>query len=189
MSAAKVFIAGSRSLSRLNQNLSRRIDNIMNQGLTVLVGDANGVDKTVQQYLRAKRYAAVIVFCMESGCRNNVGKWATRTIAAADPSRRDSAYYATKDRAMAVEADYGLMLWDAKSRETLTNIVHLVRQGKSVVVYVAPKRSFQVLRHPDQLNEMLRRFDPGVLHRIDLELDSLGTSVGLGCQAEPPPFF
>ena len=88
----KVFIAGSRRLSRLNNDVKRRIDNIVDKGFPVIVGDANGVDKAVQQYLSSRNYTNVVVFCMEGGCRNNVGAWPMRTIRAADPGRRDIAY-------------------------------------------------------------------------------------------------
>src|SRR6266478_6055452 len=99
----KVFIAGSRRLSKLSKDVKCRIDNIMDKGLTVIIGDANGVDKTVQKYLSAERYSNVIIYCMQGGCRNNVGMWPTRTIAASNPGRKDFAYFATKDRAMVEE--------------------------------------------------------------------------------------
>ena len=84
-SKPKVSIAGSRRLSRLGADVWRRIDNIIDRGFAVLVGDANGVDKAVQQYLVNRRYANVMVFCMEGGCRNNVGDWETRIVASPDP--------------------------------------------------------------------------------------------------------
>lgn len=171
----KVFIGGSRRLSRLNQTVKRRIDNIIQKDLIVIVGDANGVDKAVQRHLHARHFSNVVVFCMEGGCRNNIGAWPTRTIAASDPRRRDFAYYSTKDRAMVGEADYGLMLWDGKSRGTLTNIVDLVRQGKPAVVYTAPDKSFWTLRQIDDLAEMLGCFSPVALHQIERDLQAVST--------------
>lgn len=185
----KVFIAGSRRLSRLNPGVKRRIDNIIDKGFLVIVGDANGVDKSVQQYLSSRQYTNVIVFCMEGGCRNNIADWPTRTIIAPDPSRRDFAYYSTKDRAMVAEADYGLMLWDGQSRGTLTNIVHLVRQGKPVVAYVASDRSFHTLRQSDDLAEILGRLDPAALHRIDHELQAVGTPATSSHKVHTAPLF
>ncbi len=185
----KVFIAGSRRLSRLSPDVKRRIDNIIDKGFLVIVGDANGVDKSVQQYLSSRKYTNVIVFCMEGGCRNNIGDWPTRTITPADPSRRDFAYYSTKDRTMVAEADYGLMLWDGQSRGTLTNIVHLVRQGKPVVVYVASDKSFCTLRQSDDLAEILSRFDPAALHRIDRELQAVGAATPCGRKLDTAPLF
>jgi hypothetical protein len=166
----KVFIAGSRHLSKLSEDVKRRIDRILDKGLTVIIGDANGVDKAVQKYLSAKHYSNVVIFCMEGGCRNNVGRWPTRTITASDPGRKDFAYFATKDRAMAEEADYGLMLWDGQSRGTLTSIVDLVRKEKPVVVYIPKDKNFHTLRESSDLATMLRRVDPAALQRIDHDL-------------------
>jgi hypothetical protein len=172
----KIFIAGSRRLSRLSQDVKHRIDNIINKGFTVIVGDANGMDKAVQQYLHSKNYGNVVVFCMEGICRNNVGIWPTRRIAAANPSRRDFAYFATKDRVMVEEANYGLMLWDGESRGTLTSIVDLVKRGKPVVVYVAPRKTFKTLSAPDQLSDFVSQFDPASLHRIEHELHAINAA-------------
>jgi hypothetical protein len=185
----KVFIAGSRRLSRLDNDVRHRIDNIIDKGFTVIVGDANGVDKAVQRYISSRNYSNVVVFCMEGGCRNNIGAWRTRKITAADPGRRDFAYYSTKDRAMAEEADYGLMLWDGQSRGTLTNIVHLVREGKPVVVYIAPDRSFHTLRRSDHLAEIIGRFDPAALRRIDLELGTVASGRSSGRKVDTALLF
>ncbi|MGH9864153.1 MAG: hypothetical protein ACRD4H_01930 [Candidatus Acidiferrales bacterium] len=169
-SETKVFIAGSRRLSKLSKDVRGRIDKIIEKRLTIIIGDANGVDKTVQKYLSAKHYSNVIVFCMEGDCRNNLGSWSMRTITASQPQRKDFAYFATKDRAMAEEADYGLMLWDGQSRGTLTSIVDLVLKEKLVVVYVSTDKNFYTLRQTNDLATMLRHVDPVALRRIDRDL-------------------
>ncbi|HEV8525347.1 MAG TPA: hypothetical protein VGQ71_12675 [Terriglobales bacterium] len=166
---SKVFIGGSRRVSRLNKDVKRRLDNIIDRGFTIMVGDANGADKAVQRYLSSRRYPNVVVFCMVGECRNNIGNWPTRDIAA-PLGTRGFTYFSTKDRAMAEEADYGLMLWDGKSRGTLTSIVDLVRHGRPVVVYVSPARTFATLREPEQLATLVGRFDPGILHRVERDL-------------------
>jgi hypothetical protein len=183
----KVFIAGSRRLSRLNADVKSRLDNIIEKGFTVVVGDANGADKAVQQYLASAGYQQVVVFCMSGKCRNNIGHWPAREIAAA-PGARGFEFYSAKDRAMGEEADYGLMLWDGQSRGTLTNIVDLVRQGKPVVVYVAPAGDFYTLRQSEQLAEMVRRFDPEAVGRIDRELQ-VAAAHGPGRKANAAPLF
>lgn len=43
---------------------------------------------------------------------------------------------------MAEAAEYGLMLWDGKSKGTVINVVNLSRDHKPVVVYVAPQGNF-----------------------------------------------
>lgn len=69
-------------------------------------------------------------------------------IIAENPARRDFEFYRAKDRAMVQEAEYGLMLWDGKSRGTLMNAVGLIRRGRPLVLYVAATRFFLTLRQP-----------------------------------------
>ncbi len=156
-SGPKVFIGGSRRLSRLNKQIKDRLNSIIDKGLRVIIGDANGVDKAVQRYLAQMNYENVAVFCMAGICRNNIGRWTTREIAALPNARRDAVFFGTKDRAMGAEADYGLMLWDGKSRGTFANIRDLIGRQKPVVVYFAPSKSFLTLRRQDELNELLGR--------------------------------
>ena len=141
----KVFIGGSRRVSRLNADVRRRIDRILEQGFPVLVGDANGADKAVQKYLQGRGYEAVEVFCSGGECRNNLGKWPIRAVATRQ-ARRDFDYYAAKDEQMAQEASVGLMIWDGKSAGTLANAARLVRQDKKVVVYATPAKRFLTLK-------------------------------------------
>lgn len=131
----KVFVAGSRSILKLNSLVTHRIDNIIEKNLKIIIGDANGADKAVQQYLKNKNYNNVEVFCMEGVSRNNIGSWPIRSIKPSKPNDKGFSYFSTKDRVMSEEADYGLMLWDSRSRGTLTNIIHLIRTGIPVVLY------------------------------------------------------
>jgi len=141
----KVFIGGSRRVSRLNGDVRRRIDRIIEQGFPVLVGDANGADKAVQKYLQSRGYEAVVVFCSGGECRNNLGKWPVRAVATGQ-ARRDFDYYAAKDEQMAHDASVGLMIWDGKSAGTLANAARLLRQDKKVVVYATPAKRFLTLK-------------------------------------------
>jgi hypothetical protein len=151
---ACVFVAGSRAVSRLNPQVRERLDNIIKQNLAVLVGDANGVDKAVQQYLAQCSYREVVVYCMED-CRNNVGQWPTREHRAEPGSRRDRHYYGIKDLAMAKDATCGFMLWDGESRGTLTNVVNLLNARKKVLLYLGPKKLFFKLSAFEDLHEAL----------------------------------
>ena len=141
----KVFIGGSRRITRLNQEVRRRLDRIVEKRLPILIGDANGADKAVQSYLHSREYEQVEIFCMDGVCRNNVGNWNTRVVAAARGAK-GREYYSTKDEQMANESSIGFMLWDGKSRGTLANISRLVDQQKKVVVYVAPTGEIRIVR-------------------------------------------
>ena len=71
----------------------------MNHNFTGFVGDANGADRCVQQYLLEKQYRNVLVFCTGPNCRNNIGKWETRHIT---PSIENKGFnfYVLKDQQM-----------------------------------------------------------------------------------------
>ena len=146
----KVFIGGSRRVSRLDAPVRLRLDKIVEKGLPVIIGDANGADKAVQQYLFSKHYDKVEVFCSGAACRNNVGHWQTRPIDADTHDKGSRRFYTAKDRAMSNEATYGFMVWDGKSTGTLLNVLRLLRQDKKVVVYEVPDRRFSELKAYDQ---------------------------------------
>jgi hypothetical protein len=169
-----VFVAGSRQISRLPAEVKTRLDTMVEKGFQILVGDANGADKAVQRYLADKSYPNVLVHCMKDHCRNNVGNWPTREVAA-PRGAKGFDYYSLKDRAMAEAAEYGLMLWDGKSKGTVNNVVSLSRDHKPVVVYVAPTKQFRTIRTPDDLRDLLAQGDSDSVKRIvsELHLESL----------------
>ena len=141
----KVFIGGSRHASRLSAQVRERLDNIMEKGFPIIIGDANGADKAVQQYLHSKHYPNVELFCSEGICRNNIGRWQTRSIPAGTRDR-DAQFYSAKDRVMAQEATVGLMIWDGKSVGTLLNVFRLLSLQKKSVIYTVPEKRFLEFR-------------------------------------------
>jgi len=163
-----VFIGGSRAVSRLNPLIRAKLDDLMKRHCTIFIGDANGADKAVQQHLVAAGYRHVVVFCMDE-CRNNLGGWPTRTSRATGV-KKDFAYYATKDRAMAEEANCGVMLWDGRSQGTLNNILNLVAARKKTLVYLAPAREFHKLSDEQGLRALLARCDQGAVERAQRRL-------------------
>jgi hypothetical protein len=168
-----VFVAGSRALSKLNAQVKARLDNIVKQNLTVLVGDANGADKAVQRYLADSGYQHVAVYCMNE-CRNNVGNWPTHAHATESGIRHDRQYFGIKDLAMAKDASCGFMIWDGTSKGTLTNVVNLLKMQKKVLLYSAPKKDFFTVRTSADLNHAL---SASGIKDVDGFLASLGTKV------------
>jgi hypothetical protein len=106
---------------------------------------------------------------MERHCRNNVGHWPTREVPA-PKGARGFDFYSTKDRVMADTAEYGLMLWDGKSKGTINNVVNLSRDGKPVVVYVAPKKQFLTVKAFDDLRGVLAQGETESVERAVSEL-------------------
>jgi hypothetical protein len=135
-----VFIGGSRNVSRLSPQAQERLTNVVQVGAQVIVGDANGADKAVQKFLSEHAYRCVTVFCSGAECRNNVGHWEARHIDARK-NAKGFDFYAAKDRVMACEADYGLMIWDGKSAGTILNILRLLRAGRKAVLINSPEKT------------------------------------------------
>lgn len=164
----KVFIGGSRRISRLSPEVRQRLDRIIERRLAILVGDANGADKAVQEYLHGKHYDLVEVFCSGDSCRNNTGHWPVRAIHV-QKKKRDFSFYATKDRAMADEASVGLMLWDKESVGTLMNVLRLVRHHKKVVLFVAPDRVFIEVKDDDDWTRLVASCARELRERVEQE--------------------
>jgi hypothetical protein len=162
---SKVFVGGSRRISRLNGELRKRLEQIVEKQLAILVGDANGSDKAIQGFFLERHYRNVVVFCTEGNCRNNLGQWPVRTIRPPHPTR-DFGYFTAKDAAMAREADYGLMVWDGTSAGTLVNVARLVAFRRPVVVYISPQRRFLTLKSREDLTGLLASCPTAVRSRV-----------------------
>lgn len=134
-----IFIGGSRHVSRLPSEVKKRLDNVVASGHRVIVGDANGADKAVQKHLYDIHYDKVTVFCSGASPRNNIGTWITRQVDAPKYAK-GFQFYAAKDREMAREADFGLMIWDGKSPGTVLNVLRLAVAGKIAVLFNVPTK-------------------------------------------------
>ena len=167
-----VFVAGSRKLGRLNDEVRERLGNVIAGSYQVLVGDANGADKAIQSYLNEHRYQHVLVFCSGAKCRNNVGAWPTRNVEV-PAGITGRAFYTRKDIEMADSADYGLMLWDGKSPGTINNVMELLKRGKKALVYLSPRKRFLSIASLNDLEALLNSCTPD-----DIEI--IRKKVGLG---------
>ena len=149
-----VFLSGSRALGRLNDEVRRRIRNITEQRFHIVVGDANGADKALQKYLSELGYGSVTVYCSGTDCRNNVGVWDVKKVPVS-PKIKGRDFYTEKDKVMAVDADYGFVLWDGKSAGAIGNVVELLKQSKKALVYQSPQRCFVTVSNLRDLQELL----------------------------------
>lgn len=151
-----VFIAGSISIKRLHTKVQERINNIVASDLNVVVGDADGADKSIQECLRDYRAVKVTVYCTGDRPRNNVAQWPVHCVYSnAKPGSR--AYFTAKDLEMARDSDYGLMIWDSKSTGTLSNVIELLREKKKSVVFVNKDKEFVTVSGKNHLVHLLTR--------------------------------
>ena len=150
----KVFIAGPRAISVLDAAVQVRLNNIYKSNYTVLVGDANGVDKAVQTYYSNLGFGNVIVYACEGKARNNIGSWAIQSVAV--PAHiKGFDYYASKDKAMSDDADYGFMIWNGESKGTLSDIINLTKADKKTVVYLTTTKAFYNIENFENLKELV----------------------------------
>ena len=166
-----VFLSGSRKIGRIGDEVRGRLENMVQNGLTIVAGDANGADKAMQSCLHELGYPDVTVYFVGAAPRNNVGHWATRNVPVeANLSGRE--FYARKDQEMAKVADFGFVLWDGKSPGSVQNMFCLLRQNKTVVVYLAPEKRFYNFKTEDELLDVLEKCD-------DETLDDIGRKIAL----------
>lgn len=183
-----VFVSGSRKISRLNMETRNRLKNVVDKQFSILVGDANGADKVFQKYLAEMRYPNVVVFCSGGHCRNNLGNWNVKNISV-DSKLKGRDFYTQKDKAMAAEADYGLVLWDGKSPGSFNNIMELVKNRKKALVYFTPDRKFYTLSGLDDAQNLLNRCDRDSLAGIQRRLKLQTKVQDQGSRTQGPMLF
>lgn len=178
-----IFIGGSRHVSRLPAEVKKRLDNVIASQHTVIVGDANGADKAVQKHFFDAHYSNVTVFCSGDAPRNNLGSWTTHRVDVAQGTK-GFQFYAAKDREMARQADFGLMIWDGKSPGTVLNVLRLVQAGKISVLFNVPDKTASNIKTIDQYRDLIRQCDAAL--RAELRERATAQEWAL-IEAEPQP--
>lgn len=134
-SPQKLFVSGSKSISKLSETAIGLLDKAIEKGEEILVGDCYGVDSAVQKYLDQRNYANAIVYCSGEKPRNYF-LTGGRVQSCADLSKglngREFNY--VKDIQMCGDCDRALMIWDGKSEGTRENIKRMLDLGKPFLV-------------------------------------------------------
>ena len=170
-----VFIAGSIKIKRLDPLFVERIKNIVRDGMDIVVGDANGADTSIQRQLHRLGAENVVVFSTGDKPRNNVGNWhVERVWSSAAPGTR--AFFTAKDVEMASRADFGLMLWDAASTGTLSNVFQLLSRDKKIVVFVNKEKRFVNVKERSDVLALISVMSDGARLAADRKI-GLGAKV------------
>lgn len=150
----KIFVSGSMRIKNLNNKVLERINNIINSQYEIIVGDADGVDSSIQAYLQLKKVKLVSVYCTGVQPRNNIGRWPIKkTKTDSKPGTR--AYFTAKDISMAEDCDFGLMIWDSKSTGTLSNVIELLKLNKYSVVFINKAKEFINIKGVEDLEKLI----------------------------------
>ena len=127
----KLFISGSKSISKLPEEAKSLLDEHIALGTEFLVGDCYGVDAVIQKYLDSKGYSNVTIYCSGETPRNNFVTGAKeRSCAEAAKGLTGSAFQYVKDIQMAQDCDTALMVWNGKSKGTAENIRRMKEMRK-----------------------------------------------------------
>ena len=134
-SPQKLFVSGSKSISKLSEAALGLLDDAIKKGMEILVGDCYGVDTAVQKYLDQRNYANVTVYCSGEKPRNYFLTGA-RVRSCADLSKGLSGreFNYVKDVQMCEDCDRALMIWDGESEGTRENIKRMLDLGKPFLV-------------------------------------------------------
>jgi len=122
-----------------------------------LIGDAKGIDKNIQDMLKADNYKNVEVYHVGPSPRNlSDREWIDRRIPVDTENEKffKNGKYTReaqmiKDKAMSNDADFGLVIWQDTSKNrfgnisvskgSLNNIYNLLVQNKYVGLFYIPK--------------------------------------------------
>ena len=131
----KIFISGSKSISKLPDLAKTFIDQFIKNNDEILIGDCYGVDVVVQKYIESKGYNSVTIYCSGVSPRNNFTSSAKiHSCAEAAKGLTGSEFHYVKDIQMANDCNQALMIWDGKSKGTAENLKRIKEMGKPFVV-------------------------------------------------------
>lgn len=157
----KIFIAGPRSEKILNDDIKNKLFNIAEKHFDILIGDASGIDKSVQKYYKSINYSHVRVYISGNNIRNNIGLWPVYKIIPSD-NIKGFDFYALKDKKMAEDADYGFMIWNGKSKGTLNNIINLIYLDKKLSLYFIPHKKFYGISTLNEMRKIILLCEPDI---------------------------
>lgn len=141
-----VFVSGSSKTQdpqsgyyrgELPKDIRLALREHIRNGDKIIVGDAPGIDRQVQDYLKKQKYDNVEIYGPGKQVRYSANsKWKTNPIDDPDHEPGSKEWLAKKDIAMTEAADEGLaIVLDEGAKATRKNVQRLSDSGKSVKVY------------------------------------------------------
>lgn len=145
--APTMFVSGSSKTQnsdspyyrkQLPKEIRKELDAAMKSGKKIVIGDAPGIDRQVQDYLNKKNYRKVEVYGPGSSVRYTANsKWKTQGIDSGKYKPDTDEWRAEKDIFMSNMADEGLavVLENGGAGATRNNVKRLIEQNKNVKIY------------------------------------------------------
>lgn len=142
-----LFISGSSKTQskdnpyyrkKLPKEIRSEIDSAIKAKKRIIIGDAPGIDRQVQDYLKRKRYSNVEVYGPGKQVRYSANKkWKTNPIESGKYKPDTDEWRAEKDKVMSKLADEGLavVLENGGAGATRDNIKRMLDRHKDVKIY------------------------------------------------------
>lgn len=145
-----VFISGSSKTQdpsspyyrrHLPKTIRSAIESLINENANIIVGDAPGIDRQVQDFLNEHGYDNVVVYGPGESVRYSANsRWKTHPVPAPEYEEGSKEWLAKKDIAMERAATEGLaVILDEGAKATRKNVERLQGHGKKVNVYELSK--------------------------------------------------
>lgn len=140
---SKVFISGSISIKQIPKSVIESLENIQKSGLEVLVGDADGIDKKIQDYFKKNAYENICVYSIYTPPRNlSSSIFRKKLVRVTEDIKKERERQTFKDKAMTEDSDYSLVIWDGRSKGSYKNILRSLELEKKVKVYLTYTNQF-----------------------------------------------
>lgn len=141
-----LFISGSSKtqnkespyyLKKLPKEIRSEINSAMKDNKKIIVGDAPGIDRQVQDYLKKKHYKNVEVYGPSSIRYSANKKWKTNPVNSDEFNKGSDEWLRKKDILMTKVSTEGLavILENGGSSATRDNVYRLIEQNKNVTIY------------------------------------------------------
>ena len=145
-----LFVSGSSKTQFKDSGYYRRtlpkevrqvLQKCMDEKVDIIVGDAPGIDRQVQNFLNRHKYDQVEIYGPGKQVRYSANKrWKTNPIDDPDHEPMSPEWLAKKDIAMERAATEGLaVVLDEGAKATRNNVARLEANGKPVSVYELSK--------------------------------------------------
>lgn len=138
----KVFISGSIAIKKLPMPVQESLTNIIEAGMEILIGDADGIDTMVQNYCKLASYNNVTVYSIYRPPRYIERGFKSKYVSPMINSKKERDLQQEKDAAMTFDSDYSFVIWDGKSKGSYRNIIRAIDNGKKIKLYLAEKDGF-----------------------------------------------
>lgn len=162
-----VFISGSSKTQdktsqyyrkQLPKSVKSEIDSYIRRDDKILVGDAPGIDRQVQNYLVSKGYSNVVVYGPGKKVRYSANKnWKTKPVDAPQYEPMSPEWLREKDIAMTNDSTKGLavVLDKGGAKATRNNVKRLIEQSKDVKIFELSERGKDFDKYIESLIEEL----------------------------------